>query len=152
MAKSYFEQQMDRLDNNYNQYFKSTLKQLQKEYKEAYDNIEIEIIKWYKQMEQIKATNPNFQFSELRYLEELTKNINLILEELAKVEANQLGNSLNQLYVSDYMDLAKLDEKYGEIANSPLPGFNQMKSAQLLETYMNMPQASIGEIANQLEL
>ena len=79
MAKSHFQQQMERLDYNYNLYFNSTLKALQKEYKEAYDTIEIEIIKWYKAMEEIKATSPNFQFSELKHLEELTKQINLIL-------------------------------------------------------------------------
>ena len=154
MAKSFFEQKMEKLDNNYNRYFKSTLKVLQKEYKEVYENIEIEIIKWYKAMDEIKATNPNFQFSELRYLEELTKQINLILEELAKVEADLVGTNLNQLYVSDYMDLAKLNEKYGTIANTPLPEFNQLQSAQLLETYMNMPQASgkVAEIAKQLDL
>ena len=75
MAKSHFEQKMEKLDNNYNRYFKSTLKALQKEYKEAYEDIEIEIIKWYQAMEQIKATNPEFKFSELKHLEELTKQI-----------------------------------------------------------------------------
>lgn len=154
MAKSHFEQKMEKLDSNYNRYFKSTLKALQDEYKEAYEDIEIEIIKWYQAMEQIKATNPNFQFSELKYLEELTKQINLILEELAKVESDQLGSSLNQLYVSDYMDLAKLNEKYGVIANSPLPELNQFKSIQVLEAYMNMPKAdwSALELAKQLDL
>ena len=154
MAKSHFEQKMEKLDSNYNRYFKSTLKALQDEYKEAYEDIEIEIIKWYQAMEQIKATNPNFQFSELKYLEELTKQINLILEELAKVESDQLGSSLNQLYVSDYMDLAKLNEKYGVIANSPLQELNQLKSIQVLEAYMNMPKAdwSAIELAKQLDL
>lgn len=154
MVKSHFEQQMDKLDHNYNRYFNSTLKALKKEYKEAYDAITVEIIKWYKVMDGIKATNPNFQFSELNHLEEMTKQINLVLDELAKIEVDQLGNSLNQLYVSDYVDLAKLNEKYGSIANSRLPEFNQLKSTQLLEVYMNMPQASgsVAEIAKQLDV
>lgn len=154
MAKSHFEQKMEKLDNNYNRYFKSTLKSLQKEYKEAYEDIEIEILKWYQAMEQIKATNPEFKFSELKHLEELTKQINLILEELAKVEADQLGDSLNQLYVSDYMDMAKLNEKYKEIANSPMPELNQLKSIQVLESYMNTPIATgeLAEKAKQLDL
>lgn len=154
MAKSHFEQKMEKLDNNYNRYFKSTLKALQKEYKEAYEDIEIEIIKWYQAMEQIKATNPEFKFSELHYLEDLVKQINLILDELAKVEADQLGDSLNQLYVSDYMDMAKLNEKYKEIANSPMPELNQLKSIQVLESYMNTPIASgeLAEKAKQLDL
>lgn len=154
MAKSHFEQRMEKLDNNYNRYFKSTLKALQKEYKEAYETIEIEIIKWYKAMDEIKATNPEFKFSELKHLEELTKQINLILDELAKLEADLVADSLNELYVSDYMDLAKLNEKYGSVANSPIPELNQLKSAQLLEAYMNMPQASgqVADIAKQIDL
>lgn len=78
MPKSHFQQKMEKLDNNYNRYFKSTLKELQKEYKIAYDTIKVEIIKWYKSMEEIKAVNPNFQFSELKHLEELTKQVDLI--------------------------------------------------------------------------
>lgn len=154
MAKSHFEQQMEKLDNNYLRYFNLTLKQLKKEYKKAYEDIEVEIIKWYKQMDVIKANNPEFKFSELKYLEELTKQINLILDELSKVEADYLGNSLNELYVSDYMDLHTLNEKYGTIANTPLAKqFNQLPSIQLLEAYINMPQAStIGAIAKQLDL
>ena len=34
MSKSHFEQQMEKLDHNYNHYFKFTLKTLQKEYKD----------------------------------------------------------------------------------------------------------------------
>lgn len=154
MAKSHFGQRMDKLDNNYNHYFKSTLNELQKSYGSTYEAIEIEIIKWYKAMDAIKSTNPEFKFSELKHLEELTKQINLILNELAKVEADQLGNSLNEVYVSDYMDLGKLNDRYSVIANSPLPEFNQLKSVQALEAYINMPQASgsVAEIAKQLEL
>ena len=153
--KSHFEQQMEKLDKNYLRYFNLTLKQLKKEYKKAYEDIELEIIKWYKQMDSIKATNPEFKFSELKYLEELTKQINLILDELAKVEADYLGNSLNELYVSDYMDLHALNEKYGTIANTPLAQqFNQLPSVQVLEAYINMPQATgkVAEIAKQLDL
>lgn len=153
MRKTHFQLQMEKLDNNYNRYFNLTLKQLQKEYKKAYEDIEIEIIKWYKQMDVIKANNPNFKFSELKYLEELTKQINLILDELSKVEADYLANSLNELYVSDYMDLNTLNSKYGMIANTPMPNMNQLQSIQVLEAYMNMPQAStIGSIAKQLDL
>lgn len=154
MKKTYFEQQIEKLDHNYNRYFNSTLKALQTEYKEVYEIIEVEIIKWYKAMDEIKTTNPNFQFSELKYLEELTKQIDLILKDLSRLESNVIETSLGELYVSDYMDLGKMNEKYGSIANSPLPEFNQLKSAQVLEVYMNMPQASgkVAEIAKQLEL
>lgn len=154
MVKSFFKRLTNKLDCNHNHYFNSTLKDLQKEYKEAYDAIEIEIIKWYKAMDEIKATNPNFKFSELKHLEALTKQINLILEELSRLEVELVGTNLNQLYVSDYMDLAKLNEKYRSVANSPMPGVNQLNSTQLLEFYMNMQQANadMTEIVKNLEL
>ena len=154
MVKSFFKRLTNKLDRNHNHYFNSTLKDLQKEYKEAYDAIEIEIIKWYKAMDEIKATNPNFKFSELKHLEALTKQINLILEELSRLEVELVGTNLNQLYVSDYMDLAKLNEKYRSVANSPMPGVNQLNSTQLLEFYMNMQQANadMTEIVKNLEL
>ena len=143
MPKSHFEKQMEKLDNNYNKYFKRTLRELQKEYQQAYKDIEIEIIKKYKNMEQIKATNPEFKFSELQQLEDLQKQIDLILEELSKVEADKLGQSLNELYVSDYMDLGKLHNEYvGMNVNTPMPELNQLQSVRVLESYMNMPVAS----------
>lgn len=155
MAKSHFEQKMEKLDNNYNRYFKSTLKALQKEYKEAYEDIEIEILKWYQAMEQIKATNPEFKFSELHYLEDLVKQINLILDELAQLEADLVSQSLNELYVSDYMDLGKLHNEYvGMSVNSPMPELNQLQSVRVLESYMNTPIATgeLAEIAKQMDL
>ena len=143
MPKSHFEQQMEKLDNNYNKYFKRTLRELQKEYQQAYKDIEIEIIKWYKNMEDIKATNPEFKFSELQQLEDLQKQIDLILEELAKLEADLVGKNLNELYVSDYMDLGKLHNEYvGMNVNTPMPELNQLQSVRVLESYMNMPNAS----------
>ena len=44
MSKSHFEQQMEKLDHNYNRYFQTTLKQLQKEYKEAYKTIDYQMV------------------------------------------------------------------------------------------------------------
>ncbi len=88
-------------------------------------------------MNEIKSTNPNFKFSELKQLEELTKQINLILDELAKVESKVVGKNLNELYVSDYLNLAKLNDEYQMV--NPLGGtLNQFKSASILETYVNM--------------
>lgn len=147
MAKSHFEQQMDKLDGNYNKYFKRTLRELQREYQQAYKEIEIDILKWYKDMEAIKATNPEFSFSELKHLEDLQKQIDLILDELAQLEADLVSQSLNELYVSDYMDLGKLHNEYvGMNVNTPMPELNQLQSVRVLESYMNMPQA-VGELA-----
>ena len=147
MPKSHFEQQMDKLDGNYNKYFKRTLRELQREYQQAYKEIEIDILKWYKDMEAIKATNPEFSFSELKHLEDLQKQIDLILDELAQLEADLVSQSLNELYVSDYMDLGKLHNEYvGMNVNTPMPELNQLQSVRVLESYMNMPQA-VGELA-----
>ncbi len=79
---TYFKKRMEMLNNNYERYFHLTLQELIDEYQDAHDNIEIEIMRWYNRMNEIKSTNPNFKFSELKQLEELTKQINLILDEL----------------------------------------------------------------------
>ena len=60
--KTYFEQKMEMLDNNYKKYFNSTLKELQKGYRKAYKDIDVEILRWYNNMEAIKSKNPNFKF------------------------------------------------------------------------------------------
>jgi SPP1 gp7 family putative phage head morphogenesis protein len=50
---------------------------------------------------------------------------------------------MKNLYVSDYMDLSKMNEKYADmLPNTPLPQFNQLQAPQMLETYMNMPDVS----------
>ena len=157
--KTYFEQKMDMLDNNYNKYFNSTLKELQKGYQQAYKDIELEILKWYNNMEAIKKANPDFKFSELKYLEDLQKQINIILEELSKVEETALTQSLNELYVTDYMDFNTLDTKYGKELglHTPMPEINNIQSVQVLESYMAMPtykatKTVAKEIAKQMDL
>ena len=156
--KTYFEQRMETMDNNYNKYFNSTLKELQKGYQQAYKDVELEILKWYNNMEVIKSKNPNFKFSELKYLEDLQKHINIILEELSKVEETALTQSLNELYVTDYMDFNALDTKYGELGlHTPMPEINNIQSVQVLESYMSMPtytatKTVAKEIAKQVNL
>ena len=156
MPKSHFEKQMEKLDNNYNKYFKRTLRELQKEYQQAYKEIEIDILTKYKDMEAIKATYPEFKFSELQQLEDLQKQIDLILEELAKLEADLVGKNLNELYVSDYMDLGKLHNEYVNMdgIHTPMPELNQLQSVRVLESYMNMPVASgkTADIAKAVDL
>ena len=149
---TYFKKRMEMLNNNYERYFHLTLQELINEYQDANDNIEIEIMRWYNRMNEIKSTNPNFKFSELKQLEELTKQINLILDELAKVESKVVGKNLNELYVSDYLSLARLNDEYQMV--NPLGGtLNQFKSASILETYVNMTTLDkVTEIANQLEI
>ena len=156
--KTYFEQKMDMLDNNYNKYFNSTLKELQKGYQQAYKDIELEILRWYNNMEVIKSKNPNFKLSELKYLEDLQKQINIILEELSKVEETALTQSLNELYVTDYMDFNALDTKYGQLGlHTPMSEINNIQSVQVLESYMSMPtytatKTVAKEIAKQMDL
>ena len=133
----YLEEKQKLLDSNYNKYMNHTLKELQKDYEKAQKDIESEIAKWYARMDDIKKTTPDFRFSELKNLEDLQKQIKLILDELAGVEETLLTETLKELYVSDYVDLQKLNEKYGLLdTNTPLPQFNQMPQIQVLETYM----------------
>ena len=109
----YLEEKQKLLDKNYNKYMNHTLKELQKDYSKAQKDIESEIAKWYARMDDIKKTTPEFRFSELKHLEDLQKQIKLILDELAVVEENLLTETLKELYVSDFVDLHKLNEKYG---------------------------------------
>lgn len=136
----YVEEQQKLLDKNYDKYMKQTLKEIQKEYVQAQKDIEKEISDWLLRMDDIKSTTPNFAFSELKHLQDLQQQINLILEELAKVEDVLLTNTLRELYVTDYVDLHKLNEKYNLLnLNTPLPEFNQIPQLQVLESYMSIP-------------
>lgn len=136
----YMEEQQKLLDGNYDKYMNKTLKELQKEYIQAQKDIEKEISDWLLKIDDIKASQPNFAFSELKQLQDLQQQINLILEELAKVEDALLTNTLKELYVSDYVDLHKLNEKYNLLnLNTPLPEFNQIPQLQALESYMTLP-------------
>ena len=156
--KTYFEQRMEAMDNNYNKYFNSTLKQLQKGYQQAYKDIELEILRWYNNMEVIKSKNPDFKFSELQYLEDLQKQINIILKELSKVEETVVTESLNELYVTDYMNFNELDKKYGQLGlHTPMSEINNIQSVQVLESYMSMPtytatKTVAKEIAKQMDI
>ena len=63
------------LDKNYDKYLNKNLKELQKDYVKAQKDIESEIAKWYARMDDIKKANPEFRFSELKYLEDLQKQL-----------------------------------------------------------------------------
>lgn len=151
----YQEEKQKLLDKNYDKYMNKTLKELQKDYSQAQKDIESEIARWYARMEEIKSKNPNFRFSELQYLEDLQKQIKLILDELAVVEETLLTETLKELYVSDYIDLNKLDKQYELLnTNTPLPSFNQMPQIQTLETYINLPEVSktVKELAKMVDV
>jgi SPP1 gp7 family putative phage head morphogenesis protein len=143
------------LDKVYETQSKKMIKQLQKEYDKAYKDIKLEILDWYAKMDEIQASNPNFAFSRLKYIEDLQKQFELILEELAEVEKKIIEDGMKQTYVSDYIDLDKLNKKYFDMSlNSPLPQFNQLNSASMMEAWIKLPQATTRtmEIAKQLDL
>ena len=156
MNSIYLEEKQKLLDSNYDKYMNKTLKELQKDYKKAQKDIESEIAKWYARMDDIKKTTPEFRFSELKHLEDLQKQIKLILDELAVVEETLLTETLKELYVSDYVDLQKLNEKYSLLElNTPLPEFNQLSQIQVLETYIGMPKdvsKTIKELAKLVDV
>jgi SPP1 gp7 family putative phage head morphogenesis protein len=154
--KTYIEEKLSILDNNYYRYVNETLRDIQDAYKQAYKDIEREIQQWYLRMNDIKSINPDFKFSELHQLQDLKKQIDIILEELAQAESKALESGMKNLYVSDYMDLGKMNEKYvSALPNTPLPQFNQLQAPQLLETYLNMGllnKTITKEIAKNLDL
>lgn len=151
----YQEEKQQLLDENYEKYLNRNIKELQKEYRKAQKNIKKEIADWYLRMDDIKKANPNFQFSELKHLEDLQKQINLILNELAVVEETILTNTLKELYVTDYLDLNKLHTEYGLLElNTPIPQFNQMNSIRVLETYISMPiiNETVKDLAKKIDV
>ena len=154
--KTYIESKLELLDNNYYTYVNETLRDIQDAYKQAYKDIEREIQRWYLRMNEIISVNPDFRFSELKQLEDLQKQIDIILEELAQAESKALESGMKNLYVSDYMDLGKMNEKYAsQLPNTPLPQFNQLQAPQMLETYLNMGSITktiTKEIAKDLDL
>ena len=143
------------LDKVYEKEAQKMIKQLQKEYDKAYKDIKLEVLDWYARMDEIQATNPDFAFSRLKYIEDLQKQFELILEELAEVEKKIIEDGMKHTYVSDYINLDKLNKKYLDMSlNTPLPQFNQLNSATLIESWINLPQATktTMDIAKQLDL
>ena len=131
------------LDKNYDRQARETLNEIKKLYQETSDKVELEIHRWYRDMEVIKKNNPNFKFSELQHLEDFYKQLDLILDELAKAEIEIVTNGMKKLFITDYIDFDAINKKYLDMElHSPLPEFNQMPQVQILESYINMPEVS----------
>ena len=131
------------LDKNYDKQAMETLKEIQKLYQETSDKVELEILRWYRDMDAIKQANPNFKFSELQHLEDFYKQLDLILDELAKAEIEIVEHGMKKLFVTDYIDFDAINKKYLDMElHTPLPEFNQMPQVQVLESYMSMPEVS----------
>jgi SPP1 gp7 family putative phage head morphogenesis protein len=143
------------LDRNYEKQTTNMIEQLKTEYQRAYNQIKMELYEmWEENLEIIAEQNTGYTFSRLRELQDLKKQIELILQELAEVEKEIIENGMKQAYVSDYIDLGKLNEKYFVMdLNTSLPQFNQLNGVQLLESYIKSPvPTNTMEIAKQLEL
>lgn len=131
------------LDKNYDKHAKDMIKEITKLYRETYEKVELEIHRWYRDMDTIKRNNPNFKFSELQHLEDFYKQLDLILDELTKAEIEIVENGMKKLFVTDYIDFDAINKKYLDMElHSPLPEFNQMPQVQILESYINMPEVS----------
>ena len=131
------------LDKNYDKQARETLQEIKKLYQQTSDKVELEILRWQRNMESIKQNNPNFKFSELQHLEDFYKQLDLILDELAKVEVEIVTNGMTKLFITDYIDFDGINKKYLDMElHTPLPEFNQMPQVQILESYINMPDVS----------
>ena len=131
------------LDKNYDKQARETLNEIKKLYQETSDKVELEILRWKRDMEAIQQANPNFKFSELQHLEDFYKQLDLILDELAKAEIEIVEHGMKKLFVTDYIDFDGINKKYLDMElHTPLPEFNQMPQVQVLESYMNMPDVS----------
>lgn len=119
--------------------FQVTLSRLQQEYKDARETIEVEINRWHTDMDKIKSNQPNFQFSELKQLEDLVKQIDLILEELSQLDPKINDTQIGDIYVSDYVSMRNLIEKYKNIPDKNFSNslcFNSFSSIYTLEAYL----------------
>ncbi len=131
------------LDKNYDKQARETLNEIKKLYQETSDKVELEIHRWYRDMEAIKQANPDFKFSELKHLEDFYKQLDLILDELSKAEIEIVTNGMKKLFITDYIDFNSINHKYLDMElHSPLPEFNQMPQVQVLESYLNMSDVS----------
>ena len=138
------------LDKNYDKYAKDMINQLKKEYQNTSKEIELEIRRWYADMEKIKKANPDFRFSELKQLEDLNKQIDLILDALNKAETEIIENGMKKLFVTDYIDFNELNQKYLDMElHTPVPEFNQLPQVQRLESLLNSPTTPISDYTLQ---
>lgn len=138
------------LDKNYDKYAKDMINKLKKEYQKTSKDIELEIRIWYDKMDKIKKANPEFRFSELKQLEDLNKQIDLILDALTKAETEIMENGMKKLFVTDYIDFNELNKKYLDMdLHTPLPEFNQLPQVQKLESLLNSPTTPISDFTLQ---
>ena len=138
------------LDKNYDKYAKDMISQLKKEYRNTSKDIELEIRRWYEDMDKIKKTNPEFRFSKLKQLEDLNKQIDLILDALNKAETEIMENGMKKLFVTDYIDFNELNQKYLDMdLHTPNPEFNQLPQVQRLEGLLNSPSVPISDYTLQ---
>ena len=138
------------LDKNYDKYAKDMINQLKKEYRKTSADIEIEIRRWYDRMDKIKKANPDFRFSELKQLEDLNKQIDLILDALTEVETEIMENGMKKLFVTDYIDFNELNKKYLDMdLHTPTPEFNQLPQVQRLEYLLHSPSTTISDFTLQ---
>ena len=138
------------LDKNYDKYANDMINKLKKEYRKTSADIEIEIRRWYDRMDKIKKANPDFRFSELKQLEDLNKQIDLILDALTEVETEIMENGMKKLFVTDYIDFNELNKKYLDMdLHTPTPEFNQLPQVQRLEYLLNSPSTPISDFTLQ---
>ena len=108
LHKNYWEKRQKMLDQRFNKTNKQVLKELKREYRRIWNDIEKEIQAWY--LKDIK--NPNFKWSELHDLEDTQRAIGLLLDELYDIEKTKLADAMDEVYISSYQDMSKLTESY----------------------------------------
>lgn len=111
-SKEYWEKREALLEKNFNYETEQAYRRIRGAYKRASRKIEREILVWESRKEQILKESPDFRFSELKELQDLKEATRLVLEELYKIEAKTLSDSLDQLFIKDLVNLEELDKKY----------------------------------------
>lgn len=129
-SKQYWDNRDRVLNQRFNKTSKQVLKELKSEYNRIYKDILIEIQGWYAK----NITDPNFQWSELKALEDTQKAIELLLDELYDIEKNKLGEAMDDVYISTYQDMNKLTENYLNSINKIVPSSNDIILGMMEQT------------------
>ena len=150
MRKNYWEHREAQAEKTYNKTVKQYMLFLQKEYKKALKQIETEIAMWLAKKEEILATTPNFKFAELKMAQDLEKQINIILNNLAEKEIDKLGDTLMEFYEEDILNFDKMMKEYQLEGINARPEFNNLLSHTTLNALEKTSLNSSASVAKFL--
>lgn len=138
-SKEYWQNREALLEDNFKYQRDWTFKRIRTAYKRALKDIEREILVWESRKERILKESPEFRFSEMKMLQDVKESTRLVLEELYKVEAQALSDSLDKLFVKDLVDMEELDKLYAAYKKR-LKNAKDTQVSMVIQAQANYPQ------------